>query len=83
MVMHIDEIKMLDARDVDTVEVLINHDKTLWVNVNGICMLRIVKPRDIEVTDNRPLVVRRVTHTEEENSLRNVQDAIRERDTLS
>jgi hypothetical protein len=40
--MQIDTIRMLDVRTPETVEVVISGDgKKLWVNVNGLCVLRI------------------------------------------
>lgn len=44
--------QLLDVSDTSAVEVLIRKDKkVVWVNVDGVCVLRVCNIPDLEVND--------------------------------
>lgn len=50
--MKFKEYRMTDIVEPEHVEILIKHDKkTIWVNVNGICILRVEQIKQLEVND--------------------------------
>lgn len=51
-------IDLIDMRDITApkfpVEILIREDgKVLWINVDGVCVLRICQIQEIKLEDNR------------------------------
>lgn len=48
---QVDEIKMLDIRAAESVEVSLSDDQnTLWVNVDGLCRLRVSSLSKVSLT---------------------------------
>ena len=52
--MNIEIIQLLDIKGAEHVEVLIKEDrKTIWVNVDGLCRLRICRIGELVVNDEK------------------------------
>lgn len=56
-----EEVKqMLDLAGANIVEVVIKQNGTvLWVNVDGVCRLRVCRAKDINIEDKRETTTRR------------------------
>lgn len=53
---------MIDMRDVGSVEVQIKENGgVIWVNVDGVCQLRITKLKNLRIIDERTKEVRKLT----------------------
>jgi len=50
----IGEIQMLDITAPEQVQVLVNVDgSVLWVNIDGVCRLRVCRMKDLDIQDSR------------------------------
>lgn len=47
------ELLMIDLRDTKVVEICMGAEGQLWVNVDGICRLRIYNAGEIRIENNR------------------------------
>lgn len=54
-IVHFDGVgKSLDVTEPQSVEILIRHDgKTVWINVNGTCLLRACRIKRLVLNDER------------------------------
>lgn len=51
---EVTEVRMLDVSHPKEIEVLIRADgKILWINVDGVCLLRACKIKHINIVDER------------------------------
>lgn len=47
-------VEMQDITGADHVEILIRNDsKVLWINVNGVCALRVCQIKELDLIDKR------------------------------